>query len=71
MLAIISTNCISSTQTIVNTMLQRFINAKVIIHVFTIFFFFIIVDVRVSLRASCVSPTLPMSYVIGRIKVNF
>jgi hypothetical protein len=40
MLAIISTNCISSTQTIVNTMLQRFINAKVIIHVFTIFFFF-------------------------------
>ena len=70
MLAIISTNCISSTQTIVNTMLQRFINAKVIIYVFTIFFF-IIVDVRVSLRASCVSPTLPMSYVIGRIKVNF
>ena len=40
MLAIISTNCISSTQTIVNTMLQRFINAKVIIHVFTIFFFY-------------------------------
>jgi hypothetical protein len=70
MLAIISTNCISSTQTIVNTMLQRFINAKVIIHVFTIFFF-IIVDVQTSLRASCMSPTLPMSYVIGRIKVNF
>jgi len=71
MLAIISTNCISSTQTIVNTMLQRFINAKVIIHVFTKIFFFIIMDVRVSLRASCVSSTLLMSYIIGRIKVNF